>query len=206
MIALLLLTITVLLGITGTFRVASPRWPRVVTAGLHRNIALLAVGFVAIHVATTLLDTFVHIGLASVVVPFSSGYRTLWLGLGTVASDLLIAVVLTSLLRDRMPLRAWQVVHVLGYACWPLALWHGLGTGTDGRLPWLLLLDAMCLTSVASAIWWRLSRAERRWRRAGRAAMATVVVATLLFAVTGPLQAGWARRAGTPPQLLSGSR
>lgn len=205
-IALVLLTVTVVLGIVGSSGAASRSWPRVVTAGLHRNVSLLAVAFVAVHVATTLLDSFVHIGLATAVVPFSSGYRTFWLGLGTIASDLLLAVALTSLVRDRLPRRAWRAVHWLGYACWPAAVWHGLGTGTDGRLPWLLLLDAACLVAVAAAAWWRLGWAQASWRTAGRAMTAILVLATLLFTVTGPLQAGWARRAGTPRHLLSGQR
>ena len=47
-------------------------------------------------------------------------------------------------------------MHLLGYASWPVALWHGLGTGTDSKLPWLLALDAGCVLVVAGALLWRL--------------------------------------------------
>jgi sulfoxide reductase heme-binding subunit YedZ len=204
-IALVLLTITVVLGIAGIARVATPRWPRVVTAGLHRNIALLVVAFVAVHVLTAVLDTYAGIGLISAVVPFSSAYRTLWLSLGTVAFDLLLALVVTSLLRARLGFRSWRAVHWFAYAAWPVALWHGLGTGTDSRLPWLLALDAACVASVAGAVWWRLTLAEHAPRPLAIAVAVTAVpLATLIFVLLGPLQPSWSRRAGTPVALLAG--
>jgi methionine sulfoxide reductase heme-binding subunit len=128
----------------------------------------------------------------------------LWLGLGAVAFDLLLAVLVTSLLRDRMPYRAWRAVHWLGYACWPVALWHGLGTGTDSRLPWLLALDALCVAAVTGAAGWRLSRTARGPVRATAITAAVLLpLVTAAFVLSGPLQPGWARRAGTPATLLN---
>ncbi len=203
--ALVLLTATVVLGVAGTARFATPRWPRVITAQLHRNLSLLAVAFVAAHVLTTVLDSYAPIGWISAILPFTSSYRTFWLGLGTAAFDMLLAVVVTSLLRARLSYRAWRAVHWLGYACWPVALWHGLGTGTDSKLSWLLALDAACVAAVAGAIAWRLSLAPARpgpltWLLA----CAAVPAATAVFVAVGPLQPGWARRAGTPVALLAG--
>ena len=196
-VALVLLTATVVLGVAGTARFAAPGLPRVLTAGLHRNLSLLVVGFVSVHVLTTVADSYTSIGLSSVIIPFNSDYRRLWLGLGTIAFDLLIAVTLTSLLRDRLSYRAWRAVHWLGYACWPVALWHGLGTGTDSRLPWLLALDALCVAAVAAAIWWRLSlAAPGLGRTAALAGLALLPVATAIFVFVGPLQPGWSQRAG----------
>src|SRR3984957_6426476 len=140
--ALVLLTITVALGIAGASRLESRHWPRVVTAGLHRNISLLVVAFVLVHVLTTVLDSFVSISITAAVIPFSSGYRTFWLGLGAIAFGLILALVITSLLRGRLSYRAWRGIHLLAYVSWPVALWHGLGTGTDSKLPWLLAIDA----------------------------------------------------------------
>jgi sulfoxide reductase heme-binding subunit YedZ len=204
--ALVLLTATVVLGVAGTARFATPTWPRLFTAQLHRSISLLAVAFVAVHVVTTVLDPYAPIGWSSAIVPFASPYRRLWLGLGTVASDMLLAVVITSLLRARLGYRGWRAVHWLGYACWPVALWHGLGTGTDGKLAWLLALDAACVAAVAAAAGWRLSLAPARpgaltWLLA----CAAVPAATAVFVLVGPLQPGWARRAGTPVAQLAGS-
>ena len=205
-VALLLLTATVVLGVAGTARFETLRWPRLMTAGLHRYLSLLVVAFVAVHVATAVLDPFASIGWTAAVVPFSASYRPLWLGLGTVAFDLLLAVVVSSLLRARLGYRGWRAVHWLGYASWPIALWHGLGAGTDSRLGWLLGLDACCVAAVACAVWWRLSIVPDAGRRlAGSGAVAAMVLVTGTFAAVGPLRPGWALRAGTPVRLLAGA-
>jgi sulfoxide reductase heme-binding subunit YedZ len=205
-VALVLLTATVVLGVAGVARFATPRWPRVISAGLHRNLPLLAVAFVAAHVLTTVLDTYAPIGWVAAVVPFSSSYRTFWLGLGALASDLLLAVTVTSLLRARLGYRAWRAVHWLGYACWPVALWHGLGAGTDSKLPWLLALDAACVAAVTGALGWRMSLGRGRPNPLTAALICAIMpAATALFVLAGPLQPGWARRAGTPARLLAGT-
>ena len=160
-VAMVLLTATVMLGVIGTTRAASARWPRLVTAGLHRNLALTSVALIVVHVVTTVTDPFASIGIAAAFVPFSSGYRPLWLSLGAVSFDLLLAVLITSLLRQRLSHRAWQAVHLLVYLSWPVALWHGLGTGTDTRLPWVLVIDLACVAGVGWAVWWRLGITSR---------------------------------------------
>jgi sulfoxide reductase heme-binding subunit YedZ len=208
LIALVLLTGTVVLGIVTSVRFASPAWPRFVTVFLHRNLSLLTITFTGLHVLTTIADPFASISAVSVVVPFTSGYRRIWLGLGAVAFDLLLAVLVTSLLRTRIRPRAWRAVHWAGYACWPVALVHGLGTGTDGAARWVLAITAVCALAVVSAGAWRLAAgwpAHAGLRVAAAAAAAAVALATAGWAWTGPLAPGWARRAGTPAALLGGS-
>ena len=208
-VAIVLLTASVVLGVTEAVRWTSDRWPRFVTAGIHKNISLLATTFIGVHVVTAVIDGFAPIAWIDLVVPFHAAYRPVWLGLGTVALDLLVAVALTSLLRRRIGHRVWRLVHWTAYACWPIALVHGLGTGTDTKTPWLLGLELACVAAVVSAVWWRLFRAG--WQALdGRRVMAASVsvVAPLLIAVwmfAGPLQPGWARRAGTPVSLLGGT-
>jgi sulfoxide reductase heme-binding subunit YedZ len=202
-IALVLLTATVALGVAGTARLDTPVLPRLVRSGLHRNVSLLAVAFLAVHVVTAVVDPFAGIGFISVVVPFSSSYRPLWLGLGAVAFDLLLALVISSLIRARLPYRAWRTIHWLAYLCWPVALWHGLGTGTDTRLSWLLLLDAVCVAVVVVAACWRVRLAPRVLGRAAAfGGAAAFVLATAVFVAIGPLQPHWARHAGTPTRLV----
>lgn len=202
-VSLVLLTGTVMLGVIGTARAASIRWPRLVTAGLHRNLALTALALVLVHIVTTVLDPFVSISLAAAIIPDSSAYRPLWLSLGAVSFDLMLAVILTSLLRDRLSRGVWRAVHLLVYVCWPIALWHGLGTGTDTRLIWVLAINVGCVAAVGWAVWWRLSlTGSQPARAAGMVALAVVPVLTAVFVLAGPLQAGWARRAGTPIKLL----
>ena len=202
-VSLVLLTGTVMLGVVGTARAASTRWPRLVTAGLHRNLALTALALVVVHIITTVLDPFVSINVAAAIIPDSSAYRPLWLSLGAVSFDLMLAVILTSLLRDRLSRRVWRAVHLLVYVCWPIALWHGLGTGTDTRLIWVLAINISCVAAVGWAVWWRLSlTGSQPVRAAGMVALAAVPVLSAIFVLAGPLQAGWARRAGTPVKLL----
>ena len=202
-VALILLTITVALGVAGTARLSTEGLPGIVRSGLHRNVSLIVVAFIVVHVLSSVLDPFAGIKLISAIVPFSSAYRPLWISLGAIAFDLLLALIVTSLLRARLSYRAWRAVHWLGCACWPIALWHGLGTGTDSRLSWLLVLDGACALVVAAAVAWRLNLAGRTLTRtAGLAGTTAFVLATIVFVAVGPLQPHWARRAGTPPSLL----
>lgn len=202
-VALVLLTATVALGVAGPARLSSRSVPQLVRAGLHRNLSMLAVSFVVVHVLTTVLDPYAGISLASAIIPFSSPYRPLWLGLGAIAFDMLTALILTSLLRARMAYPAWRRFHWLGYACWPVALWHGIGTGTDSRLSFLLLLDAACVLVVAAAAVLRLRMsAPGPARLAGLLGTGAAVLATIVFVTVGPLQPGWAQRAGTPASML----
>jgi sulfoxide reductase heme-binding subunit YedZ len=205
-VAFILLTITFVLGIIGVSKLQSPKWPRLVTALLHKNVALLVSAFIGIHIATTLLDSFVSISPVAAVVPFTSSYRAFWLGLGTIAFDLVLALITTSLFRSRLSYRAWRAVHIMAYASWPIALWHGLGTGTDARLPWLLALDGLCVLAVAGALAWRAHLMPAGTLRAvALTATIAVPIATTIFAIAGPLRTGWAVRAGTPPTLLGGN-
>ena len=205
-VALLLLTASLAMGIVDLSRWQSVRLPRFVLDGLHRTLSLLAVAMVAIHVVTTVADGFTPIGLTDAVIPFASPYRPLWLGLGTLSFDLLLAVTLTSVLRRRIGHRAWRATHWAAYACWPLALIHGLGTGTDTPLPWMLLLSAACLLVVLVAVGWRVVTAwpDDSGRRTLAGALgATGLLALIIWMVGGPLGPNWASRAGTPAPLLA---
>ena len=156
-VSLVLLTASVVLGVTETVRWASDRWPRFVTAGIHKNVSLTATAFIAVHIVTAIVDGFAPIGWLDTVVPFHSAYRPIWLGLGTVAFDLLVAIAVTSLLRQRIGHRAWRIVHWAAYACWPVALLHGLGTGTDAKTTSLFALELVCMAAVVVAVWWRIA-------------------------------------------------
>jgi methionine sulfoxide reductase heme-binding subunit len=154
---LLLLTVVVALGIATRSGRPLPGLPRFAVAGVHRSASLLAVALLVVHVTTLLFDPYAQLRLLDVVVPFAGSYRPLWLGLGTAACDLLLALVATSLLRHRLGLRAWRAVHWVAYAAWPLALLHGLGTGTDAGTGWLRGLAAACALTVVAALAWRCS-------------------------------------------------
>jgi sulfoxide reductase heme-binding subunit YedZ len=131
-------------------------WPRFLTVGLHRNVSLLAVVFLAFHILTAVVDPFTNLGWVAALVPFGSYYRTFWLGLGTLAADLIAAIVLSSLLRGFIGAGAWRLVHWLAYAAWPVAVLHGIGTGTDAGSAWLLAIQVLCALAVALAVALRL--------------------------------------------------
>ena len=131
LMALVLLTLTMVLGITTTTRARARHWPGFAQQELHRRISILSVVFLGIHVLTSVLDTFVSISWAAVFVPFTSRYQGLWVGVGAVALDLMIAVFVTSLLRERMRPATWRAVHWLAYLSWPVAMAHTFGMGTD---------------------------------------------------------------------------
>lgn len=155
-VALLLLTTTLVLGVVDVSRWRSDRWPRFVIDGIHRSAALFSVVFVALHVATTVLDGYVDVRWVDAIVPFAAGYRTLWVGLGAVAFDILLALGITGLLRRRIGHRVWRAVHWAAYACWPIALIHALGAGSDSARPWLLAVAGICAASVGAAVLVRL--------------------------------------------------
>lgn len=205
-VALVLLSGNVALGVLDVSRVSSPRWPRFVVDGLHRTVALLSVAFLLAHILTSVLDSFAPIGPLDAVIPFHSRYRPLWLGLGAVAFDLTIAVVITSVARERLGYRTWRAVHWLAYASWPVALLHGLGSGSDTREHWLLAINAVCVLVVLGAV---AARALQCWSVAPRAAAIGVAGAVafaggvLIWLPDGPLGHDWAKRAGTPTTLLA---
>jgi NADH:ubiquinone oxidoreductase subunit F (NADH-binding)/DMSO/TMAO reductase YedYZ heme-binding membrane subunit len=151
-VALILLTFALVLGVADVRRFSTPRWPRFVIDSLHRSVSLLAVVFLGVHILTTVLDSFTSISLVDAIVPFGSSYRPFWLGLGAVAFDLLIALVITSLLRRRLGYRVWRFTHWFAYACWPVAIAHGLGTGSDLKFTWLLAINGACAAAVLGAI------------------------------------------------------
>ncbi|MDH6577747.1 ferric reductase-like transmembrane domain-containing protein [Kitasatospora sp. MAP5-34] len=202
-VALLLLTATVVLGIVAGGQYVPRRIARFEITALHRNLSVLALLFLVLHIVTAISDTFVHLTWADALVPFAGSYRPLWLGLGTLAFDLLLAVLLTSAVRLRIGRSRWKAVHWLAYACWPLALFHGAGTGTDTRLSLQLVLYAASLAAVVLAVWWRLYRAgpgHRALRLWSGVAAAAIPVLLTVFLAAGPLKPGWAQRADSAPQ------
>jgi sulfoxide reductase heme-binding subunit YedZ len=205
--ALVLLTISMILGVVTSVRWSSARWPRFVTQAVHRNVSLLAVVVIFLHIATVVIDGFAPIGWKDAFIPFLSGYRALWLGFGAIAFDLVLALTITSLLRHRIGARTWRVVHWLSYLCWPLVVIHGFGSGTDANLSPVLVTNVACVIAVVLAVWWRVANGWPDHLRERALGLTASIVAPAVLAVWlagGPLAAGWARKAGTPDSLLGG--
>jgi methionine sulfoxide reductase heme-binding subunit len=172
-VCLTLFTVVVLLGIAVRLRTRLPGLPRFGTVALHRTLSLSATAFLAVHIAVAVTDGYVDITVLDAVVPFGSDYQPLWLGLGTVALDLMLAVLITSLLRERVGHRAWRAVHWLAYASWPVALIHCVGIGTDTGTDWMTWLTVSCVAAVVAAFGIRLAHCARASRRTPAALLRT---------------------------------
>ena len=170
-VSLLLLSLVVMLGMLVNRQGRLPGLPSFAVTGLHRSLSLMSVLFVAVHVATAVIDPYVSIRLAAVVIPFVSAYQPFWLGLGAVAPDLIAALVITSLARGRISRRFWRGIHWLAYAAWPVALVHGFGASPDLRSGGLRALAIGCALAVGAAGLWRLAGTTRQVPRAERAAV-----------------------------------
>ena len=172
LVSLLLLTAVVLLGVLGASSGRLPGLPHFAVTALHCNLALLAVAFLSVHVASVVIDPYVTIRWTQALIPWGGSYRPVWVGLGTVAFDLLLALIVTSLLRLRLGHRVWRSLHWLAYAAWPVAVAHGLGAGTDLAAGWLLGLTVGLVGAVLVAVAWRVTRSLGRVPRSRRAAHA----------------------------------
>lgn len=207
-VGLLLLTLAVALGVVDVRRWSTPRWPRFALDTLHRNVSLLAMAFLGVHVLTSILDSFAPISIVDAVIPFVGSYRPFWLGLGALSLDMLLAVTISSLMRRRLGFAGWRAIHWLTYASWPIALLHSFGTGTDVKAGWLLVLSILCLLVVLAAV---LARAISGWpehvhaRGAALGGAGAFSLFLLLWLPGGPLGSEWARRSGTPAKLLGHS-
>ena len=205
-VSMLLLTVSVLLGIGTTVRWQSAVWPRYFNPTLHRNVSLMVICFLAVHIGAALLDPYARLGLGDALIPFTSRYRPVWLGLGVVSAEVTVALVLSSALQPLIGYRLWRWIHWLAYGAWPIAVLHSLGTGSDVHAGWFLWLTAACVAAVWIAlVVWRLSlqSVADRPLKVALAVLATMsIVVLIIWTANGPLQPGWARVSGTPQNLL----
>lgn len=199
---LIVLSGTVVLGIVTARRWVGESTPAFVVADMHRNLSLLGVFLLAAHIVTTLLDPYAHIGARDVIIPFGAAYRPIWLGLGVAATWVLVGVAASSALRNHLGPRVWRLIHWAAYASWPLAVIHGVGTGSDSQAPWMIAVVTSCVAAVLFALALRLGHgrlATLPIRAAAAIGVAAAMVVAGGWALNGPYQRGWAARAGTPP-------
>ncbi len=165
-VLLVLMTISVVLGVLSARSRAGGAAPGFVRSLVHRNVALLAVALLVVHVTSAVVDTYVDIRWWDVVVPWGGLYQPFWLGLGALSFDLLAAVTITSLLRTRLPHSLWRLVHWVGYLAWGIAVIHGIGIGTDSDAQWSVALTVACVVAVGLAVVVRVAGTVRKAIRA----------------------------------------
>ncbi|HEV3312967.1 MAG TPA: ferric reductase-like transmembrane domain-containing protein [Chloroflexota bacterium] len=156
MVSLILLSAVLALGVMAQSRFGTRSWPRFLTPAFHRNLSMVAILFLLLHIVTAVTDPFTHLGFVAAVAPFGSYYRPIWLGLGTLSFELMLAVAVTSFIRPRIGSRAWKTIHFLSYPLWGIAVIHGLGTGSDSSALWMRGITIICIAAVVGAAAWRL--------------------------------------------------
>jgi sulfoxide reductase heme-binding subunit YedZ len=161
-VAYVLLSATVAIGLSMTGRASTKRWPRFAVEDIHRFGGILVGTFVAIHVASVAIDSYLPFSLTSLVIPLTARYRPVWTGLGIVAAELLVALAVTNHYRNRrISYEFWRRAHYLNFVVWTAATLHGLGSGTDRSTIWLLTIYAVAVGSVSALTIWRLMRRGR---------------------------------------------
>lgn len=169
-VALVMLTVSLALGIAARSGRPIAGLGRFGIAEVHRTAALTGTALIALHVGTLMFDPYAQLRLVDTVLPFVGTFRPLWQGLGTLAVDLLVVVTVVSLLRDKVGPRVFRAVHWATYALWPVALVHALGNGTDSGSLWLRTVAGVSILGVAGSVAWRVteSYAERGRARVAR--------------------------------------
>ena len=202
LVLLVLFTFSTALGLLSSVSKAGGRVPRFVATDLHRRMSLMALVLLVVHVAAAIADNFVEITVVDALIPFRNSYRPVFLGLGTFADDLMLVLIVTSLLRHRMDVRAWRSIHLLSYAMWPMVVLHGLGTGFDAKKVPVVAVTAACVLLIVVLTTWRVllvPTATGLARTAALVGLPVISLALVLWAVAGPLAPGWSKKAGTPP-------
>ncbi len=185
--AYVLISFVVVLGLTMARNARLRRWPKYALEDVHRFAGLLVGTFLVIHVVTIAIDAWLPFSFASIVLPFVSRYRPVWVAFGIVAAELLLALAIANHYRDRLPYRFWRRTHYLNFAVWTLATIHGIASGTDRSAPWFLALYALSTAAVGAATAWRFGRNRLS---AGRSAPGVAVVGAALATLVVALGVG----------------
>jgi DMSO/TMAO reductase YedYZ heme-binding membrane subunit len=133
--ALIGLTASVAVGLVATDRIIMTPAHRVMAQAVHKAVSFVALAFLVIHIVTEILAQRVHV--IDAFIPFLSPYRTFYIGLGTIASDLILLVVVTSIFRKRFTAHGkawrWRAIHYTSYVAFVLGVMHGLLGGRSAK-------------------------------------------------------------------------
>ena len=160
--ALIGLTAAVGVGLLASDRIVMAPSGRIIAQAVHRAVSFGAVGFLLIHIVTEIIAG--RSQAADAVLPFLDQGRTLYLGLGTIASDLFLLILVTGILRARFatvrPTWAWRALHSAAYLAWVLGIIHGLLAGRTAK-PYVDWSYGACVAAVGLALIVRVVAAGR---------------------------------------------
>jgi sulfoxide reductase heme-binding subunit YedZ len=155
------LTCSVLAGLVLKSR-PFPSLKQAAVADLHRFLALVGLGAIALHGAAIALDKTIKMPIAGLFVLGVSPYRPLAVALGVLAAELMVLVYASFSLRRRIGNKNWRRLHYATFGIFALATVHGLTSGTDTSKPWVFGLYLGAVAAVVAATAWRtLTRAPR---------------------------------------------
>jgi len=137
---------------------------------LHRFVGGLTVVFLAVHLGALVADSYVHFGVADLLVPFASSWKTGAVAWGIIGFWLIFAVELSSLMMRRLPRRTWRAVHLTSYLAAVLATVHAYTAGTDAKNPAVTWTAVASLSVVTFFLVFRLILPKRKQRAVARAA------------------------------------
>ena len=194
MVAYLLISLSVAVGLALTRHMQSARWPRMLNTEMHNFLALVGLVFIGVHVLAVLIDPYTHFGLGAVLIPFVSNYRPLWMGLGIVSLYLGFAILISTWLRPRIGYTWWRRIHVLTLLGYIGVTLHGIGSGTDTREWWAALIYLASVAGIGTLLILRLlvpanAQAKRHPVIAGLVGVG--IAALVAWALIGPFQANW---------------
>lgn len=159
--AYILLTVTMLLGLSITSKAPVRRLGRPDVFVLHEFLSWLAWGFVGLHVGSLLLDTYQPFRLIDVLVPFVSPYRTVAVGLGVISLYLIALLVTSFSVRSHLGHRTWRAIHFASFLLFVLATLHGIFAGSSTSMPLIQILYLLSGSSVGALLVYRIARARR---------------------------------------------
>ncbi len=142
-----LLTVAVLVAVLGPLLRPTARLTAV---SVHRAAAVTGSLLIVAHVVLAVLDAWIPLDWPAALLPGLAGWQRWGVGLGALALDLLVVVLLTTALRYRGP-GLWRRAHLLAYPVWALAIGHGLLVGSDGRAMSLLARVSVAVVLLAVA-------------------------------------------------------
>ena len=151
-----LLTCSVVAGLVLKSRPFGTRLKPATVTDLHRFLALLGLGAIALHGILLTLDTAVPIPWTALVVPGQATYRPLWTAAGGVSAEAMIVVYLSFGIRKRIGSKNWRRLHWATYAVFAGATVHGLLGGSDSNHPWAFYLYLGSVGLVIAATVWRV--------------------------------------------------
>jgi sulfoxide reductase heme-binding subunit YedZ len=191
-VAYVLLSANVALGLLMSGKKQFDRWPRFALEDVHRFLGLLGGSFLVLHIGAVAIDAYLPFSLAALIVPLVASYRPIWIALGVVAAELLLALAFTNHYRDsQLSYRFWRRAHFVNFAVWIAATLHGLGSGTDRSTTWLLSIEAAAAGTVSALIVWRVLRRLRPdawYPRLVAVSTAIIVVVGVGVLARGPLR------------------